>query len=79
LEIFIIIHIIVTIITNILIGSCGVAQVGLGLEPVIFLPQPPECWDYRCIQHGSGSQVGAGTSPAAKHCHMKTLAGLESF
>jgi hypothetical protein len=20
-----------------------------GLELMIFLPQPPECWDYRCV------------------------------
>jgi hypothetical protein len=29
-----------------LAGSCSVAKAGL--ELVILLPQPPECWDYRC-------------------------------
>jgi hypothetical protein len=29
------------------IGSCYATQVGLELE--IFLPQLPECWDYKCV------------------------------
>jgi hypothetical protein len=27
--------------------SCYVAQAGLKLE--ILLPQPPECWSYKCV------------------------------
>jgi hypothetical protein len=27
-------------------GSCYVAQAGL--ELAILLPQPPDCWDYKC-------------------------------
>jgi hypothetical protein len=32
-------------------GSCCVSQVGLNL--MILLPQPAECWNYRCVASDS--------------------------
>jgi hypothetical protein len=55
-------------------GSCYVAQAGLKLE--ILLPQPLQCWDYRCVPPYPATWINLKHTSSEKHQYEKSAYGV---
>lgn len=62
---------------NICFFFSGDSFVGLG--SMIFLPQPPDCWNFRCVTTSSHSCVFAWLFPLPRVSFLKSFTFFTSF